>query len=89
MFKVKHLPHILVENWLLFGKCLTPHEMERIPNGGHSFEFDYTMVGITVSGSGIDLEYRRPDRVVTRTTGGVISILDWTFEPLAAGAETN
>jgi uncharacterized protein YndB with AHSA1/START domain len=63
--------------------------LKRIPNGGHSFQFDYTMAGVRVEGSSVDLEHVRPGRIVTRTTGGVISTLTWAFRPISYGTETD
>ncbi len=59
-----------------------------IANGGHSFQFDYAMAGVRLEGSSVDLEYVRPRRLVTQTTGGLTSTLTWTFEPLMNGAQT-
>lgn len=59
------------------------------PNGGKSFEFDYTMAGIRVKGASTALELVRPSRIVTRTTGGVTSTMTWTLEPSPDGSETN
>lgn len=61
------------------------HNLKDLPNGGHSFEFDYTMAGITIHGTSTDLVYDRPNRTVTRTTGGIISTLSWTLTPHANG----
>ena len=63
--------------------------LKRLPNGGQSFQFDYTMVGIRIKGSSFDLEHIRPQRIVTRTTGGIISTLTWEFQPISDGAKTN
>ena len=59
------------------------------PNGGKSFEFDYSMSGIRVKGSGTALELDRPRRIVTRTTGGVTSTMTWMLDPNPDGSETN
>ena len=59
-----------------------------LPNGGHSFQFDYTMAGLRLEGSGIDLAHVRPYRLVTRTTGGVTSTLTWGFKPIANNTQT-
>jgi ribosome-associated toxin RatA of RatAB toxin-antitoxin module len=63
--------------------------LQRIPNGGHSFEFDYMMASFKISGSSTDLDHSRPNRIVTYTTGGVHSKLSWTFLPYAGGKETD
>ncbi len=63
--------------------------LKRLPNGGHSLDFDYTMIGVHIKSSSVDLEHVRPNRIVTRTTGALISTLTWDFQPLAGGAETN
>jgi uncharacterized protein YndB with AHSA1/START domain len=63
--------------------------LKQIPNGGHSFQFDYSMAGIRIEGSSKDLEYIPPRRIVTQTTGGIISTLTWVFEPQRNGIETN
>ena len=63
-------------------------DLKRLPNGGHSFRFDYTMAGISIQGASADLEHDRPRRIVTRTTGGVNSTITWEFRPLADGKET-
>jgi uncharacterized protein YndB with AHSA1/START domain len=58
------------------------------PNGGKSFEFDYSMAGIRVKGASTALELDRPRRIVTRTTGGVTSTMTWVLEPSPDGSET-
>jgi ribosome-associated toxin RatA of RatAB toxin-antitoxin module len=63
--------------------------LKRLPNGGHSFQFDYTMAGIRIEGSSVDLEHVRPHRIVTRTTGGIVSTLTWEFQPISEGAKTD
>ena len=63
--------------------------LKRIPNGGHSFQFDYRMAGVRIEGSSVDLEFVRPARIVTHTTGGVNSTLAWTFKPGADGVGTD
>lgn len=63
--------------------------LKRIPNGGHSFQFDFHMAGITVGGTSVDLEYDPPKRIVTRTTGSLTSTLSWTFLPQADGEQTD
>jgi ribosome-associated toxin RatA of RatAB toxin-antitoxin module len=63
--------------------------LQPLPNGGHSFQFDYSMAGIRLSGTGTDLLVLRPSRLVTRTAGGVISTLNWTFKPIVGDAQTD
>ena len=60
-----------------------------LPNGGHSFQFDYSMAGLKLEVSGADLSVGRPYRLVTRTTGGVTSTLSWTFKPIADNTLTD
>jgi uncharacterized membrane protein len=64
-------------------------DLKRLPNGGHSFQFDYAMAGITIEGSSVDLEHVRPRRIVTLTTGGITSTLTWVFHPSRNGTETD
>ncbi|MCP4539132.1 MAG: hypothetical protein GY832_18505 [Chloroflexi bacterium] len=63
--------------------------LKMLPNGGHSFQFDYTMAGVRIKGSSVDLEHVRPHRIVTRTTGGIISTLAWDFQPISEGTKTD
>ena len=63
--------------------------LKRLPNGGHSFQFDYVMAGIRIAGSSVDLEHIHPHRIVTRTTGGLTSTLAWEFRPISEGTETD
>jgi uncharacterized membrane protein len=63
--------------------------LKNLPTGGHSFKFDYTMAGIKIEGTSVDLQYIRPNLVVTRTTGGIISILTWLFKPIQNGKATD
>ena len=58
------------------------------PNGGKSFQFDYTMAGIRIEASSTPLEIDRPNRIVTRTTGGVTSTLKWELSPSPDGKGT-
>ena len=64
------------------------HNLKSLPNGGHSFQFDYTMSGLRLNGSATDLFLFRPTHVVTRTTGGVTSTLNWTFKSLDDNSRT-
>ena len=63
--------------------------LKRLPNGGNSFQFDYTMIGIRIEVTSVDLAHTRPLSIVTRTTGGIISTLNWDFQPIPGVAETN
>lgn len=63
--------------------------LQSLPNGGHSFQFDYAMAGLRLNGSGTDLVVLRPHRLITRTTGGVTSTLNWTFNPILANTQTD
>ncbi len=63
--------------------------LKPLPNGGHSFQFDYSMAGLKLETTGADLYVVRPYRLVTRTTGGVISTLTWTFKPLENDTQTD
>ncbi len=63
--------------------------LKRLPNGGNSFQFDYTMIGIRIEVTSVDLAHTRPLRIVTRTTGGITSTLNWDFQPVPGCAETN
>ena len=58
------------------------------PNGGKSFQFDYTMAGIRIDGSSTALEVDRPHRIVNRTTGGVTSTLTWALASSPDGKGT-
>ncbi len=55
--------------------------VRRIPNGGQRFEFDYNMAGLTMHGISVDLEFIRPSRLKTHTSGGIQSTLTWEFNP--------
>ncbi len=59
------------------------------PNGGKSFQFDYSMAGIRIEGSSTVLEIDRPHRIVNRTTGGVTSTLVWVLTPSPDGKGTS
>jgi uncharacterized protein YndB with AHSA1/START domain len=79
-------PDLLPEIWRNLSNI---RNVRRLPNGGVSFDFDYSMAGIRIEGSSTDLEHDRPHRVVNRTTGGITSTLTWTFEPSSDGNETD
>ncbi len=59
--------------------------VKTLPNGGQSFDFDYHMAGITLQGSSTPLVFERPTRIVSRTTGGIISTLTWNLTQQPAG----
>jgi hypothetical protein len=63
--------------------------LQSLPNGGHSFQFDYSMAGLRLNGAGTDLVVLRPSRLITRTTGGVTSTLNWTFKPILTNTQTD
>jgi hypothetical protein len=63
--------------------------LQSLPNGGHSFQFDYSMAGLRLNGAGTDLVVLRPHRLITRTTGGVTSTLNWTFNPILTNTQTD
>ncbi len=60
-----------------------------LPNGGHSFQLDYSMAGLRLTVTGTDLFVMRPYRVITRTTGGVTSTLSWTFKSIENDTQTD
>ena len=62
---------------------------QRLPNGGSSFDFDYAMAGVKIQGTSVDLEYVRPSRLVTRTTGGIVSTMTWMFNPASDSSKTD
>ncbi len=63
--------------------------LKSLPNGGHSFQFDYSMAGLRLQSFGADQLVIRPKRLVTRTSGGVISTLSWTFNSVADNTQTD
>jgi uncharacterized protein YndB with AHSA1/START domain len=63
--------------------------LQALPNGGQSFQFDYSMAGLRLNSSGTDLMVLRPHRLITRTTGGVTSTLNWTFNPILTDTQTD
>jgi uncharacterized protein YndB with AHSA1/START domain len=86
VFDVIDDPDQLPEIWRNLSNI---RNVQRLPNGGTSLDFDYTMAGIRIEGFSTDLEHERPYRMVNRTTGGITSTLTWTFEPGPDGSETN
>ncbi len=47
------------------------------PLGGVDWEFDYSVAGLTVSGTSECTEYRRPRHLVMKTSGGLVSRWEW------------
>ncbi len=47
------------------------------PLGGVDWEFDYSIAGLTVSGTSQCTEYQRPQRLVMKTSGGLVSRWEW------------
>ncbi len=53
-----------------------------LPNGGYRFNWTYRMAGITVDGSGQDVEFIPNQLIVTENKGGIPSRFVWNFQAL-------
>ncbi len=57
-------------------------DVERLPNGGYRFNWTYRMAGISVDGSGQDVEIVPNQLIVTENKGGIPSRFIWNFQSL-------
>ena len=60
-------------------------DVERLPTGGRTFRWVYKMAGMRLVGTSEQVEYIPNRRIVTKTRGGIKSMLTWTFQPEADG----
>jgi uncharacterized membrane protein len=62
-------------------------DVQRLPNGGTSFQWVYKMAGMRFEGTTKDTEYVPNQRVVSKSTGGIESTFIWTFQPEDGGTK--
>ena len=62
-------------------------DVQRLPNGGTSFQWVYKMAGMRFEGTTEDTEYVPNQRVVSKSTGGIESTFTWTFQPEDSGTK--
>jgi uncharacterized membrane protein len=62
-------------------------DVQRLPNGGTSFQWVYKMAGMRFEGTTKDTEYVPNQCVVSKSTGGIESTFIWTFQPEDGGTK--
>jgi len=77
-------PDVLPEIW---PSLVSVENVKELPNGGHSWDWKYKMAGMNFSGKSENTEVVPNERAVTKSTGGIDSVITWTFQ--SAGGETN
>jgi uncharacterized membrane protein len=56
--------------------------VQALPNGGHSYDWQYKMAGLRFHGHSEDELVEDRKRIVERGTGGIESRISWAFEQL-------
>ena len=77
-------PTNLLEIW---PSLVEVKDVQRLPNGGHSFRWVYKMAGMRFEGSSEITEYVANQRAVTKTKGGIESIHTAIYQPEAGGTK--
>ena len=60
-------------------------DIEPLPNGGHTYRWEYNMAGMRFEGSSKDIEIVLNRRVVGKTEGGIESTISWELQPQDGG----
>ena len=60
---------------------LQVRDVQRLPNGGNRSLCVYRMIGMRFELISEDVEYIPNRRIVSKTGGGIQSVLTWQFEP--------
>ena len=64
-------------------------DIQVLPNGGRKLNWTYKMAGIRLEGSSEDIEYEPRHRSVSKSTGGIDSILTIVMEPAGSGTRVD
>jgi uncharacterized protein YndB with AHSA1/START domain len=73
-----HLPEI-------WPSMMEVEDIERLPNGGRRYEWEYKMAGMHFEGISETVTYEPGRHVVEKNTGQIPSTFDWTFTPENGG----
>jgi hypothetical protein len=60
-------------------------DVQPLANGGHTFHWVYIMAGMRFNGTSETLECVANQHLAAKFTGGIESVLTWTFQPEAGG----
>ena len=55
-------------------------DIEPLPNGGHTYRWEYNMAGMRFEGTTIDTEFIPNQRTVSKTEGGIQSEITWEYQ---------
>ncbi len=75
-------PATILEYW---PSMIDIRDIQPLPNGGHKFHWTYKMAGMHMEGTSEDIEYIPRQKVVSKGTGGIDSLITITLEPADSG----
>ena len=75
-------PDVLPEIW---PSLVSVENVKELPNGGHSWDWKYKMAGMNFNGSSENTEVVSNERTVTKSTGGIDSVITWMFQSDGGG----
>ncbi len=82
VFAYVNNPKNLPEIWPSLEKV---HNIKELPNGGHSFDWEYKMAGMHLKGSNKVVEVVLNERTVSISTSGIESTLIWEYQAVEDG----
>lgn len=82
VFEYVNNPKNLPEIWPSLEKV---NNIKELPNGGHSFDWEYKMAGMRFKGSTEVVEVVPNEHTVSISTGGIESTLIWEYQAVEDG----
>jgi uncharacterized membrane protein len=82
VFEYVNNPKNLPEIWPSLEKV---NNIKELPNGGHSFDWEYKMAGMHFKGSTDVVEVVPNEHTVSISTGGIESTLIWEYQAVEDG----
>jgi uncharacterized membrane protein len=64
-------------------------DIQKLPNGGSKFHWTYKMAGMRLEGTSEDTELIPNRKAVSKSTGGIDSVVTWSFEPAGGGTRVD
>jgi uncharacterized protein YndB with AHSA1/START domain len=83
VFEYINVPTNLTEIW---PSMVAAKDVQRLPNGGNSFRWVYKMAGMSFEGTSVDTDVVPNERIVSKTEGGIESVVTWAIKPENGGS---
>lgn len=84
VFEYINVPTNLTEIW---PSMVGAKDVQRLPNGGNSFRWVYKMAGMSFEGTSVDTDVVPNERIVSKTEGGIESVVTWAIQPENGGSK--